>query len=279
MAILKPCPFCGGEATLNDNENGRIYSYVKCRECGAKTRLIKTSAEYSSDERAVEKWNTRTNEGKYMAARSILNSKTADSNSEYEEYNLKPGNYFYYNDIKFVCLDITDSGDYFAITADIYDKIQFNEQDNDDSNNWAISDLRKWLNDIFYNSVFDSNHLVKIQSDLTADNGDTKYGICEDFVTLLSCDQYRKYRKFVPYYGDYIWTLTPWGCDVGYSTFIRIVTPSGALYNHSTIYSNGIAPVCTFNHEVLKAHRRIYDSRIILKERQVAMGRADNDKE
>ena len=266
MAILKSCPFCGGEATLNDNENGRIYSYVKCRECGAKSKLIKVSAEYSSDEKVVEKWNTRTNEKKYKATRSALNSEMLNSNSEYEEYNLKPGDRFYYNNIEFVCLDITDSGNYFAITANIYNKKQFSEQDNDGSNNWAVSNLREWLNYVFYNRIFAPSHLVKTISDLTADNGDTKYGTCEDFITLLSCDQYRKYRKLMPKYDDSVWTLTPWSCNVGHSTFVQFVSSSESLYSLSAAYSDGVAPVCTFNHEVLKARRRIHDNRIILKE-------------
>lgn len=36
MIDLKPCPFCGGEAVLNDYESERICSYVKCPDCGAR---------------------------------------------------------------------------------------------------------------------------------------------------------------------------------------------------------------------------------------------------
>lgn len=266
MIDLKPCPFCGGEAVLNDFECERICSYVKCRECGAESGLVKVSAEYCSDEKAIEKWNARTDEEIYTSTRLALNSETSDSYSEYGEYDLKPGDHFYYNDIEFVCLDITDSGDYFAITADIYNKKMFSEQDNDGSNNWAISDLREWLNYVFYNSVFAPNHLVKTISDLTADNGDTEYGVCEDFVTLLSCDQYRKYRKLMPKYDKSVWTLTPWSCTVGYSTFVRFVGPSGAFYVLSAAYSDGVAPVCTFNHTILIVRRQAHDGRIILEE-------------
>jgi len=55
---LKPCPFCGGKGKLND-EKGRIYSFVKCTNCGAETGLISVSAEYCSDEKAIKTWNTR----------------------------------------------------------------------------------------------------------------------------------------------------------------------------------------------------------------------------
>ena len=63
MIDLKPCPFCGGEAVLNDFECERICSYVKCRECGAESGLVKMSAEYSSDGKAVERWNRRADNG------------------------------------------------------------------------------------------------------------------------------------------------------------------------------------------------------------------------
>lgn len=57
---LKPCPFCGGMGILN-NESDKIVSYVKCLTCGAETGLIKVSAEYSSDDKAIEAWNRRVN--------------------------------------------------------------------------------------------------------------------------------------------------------------------------------------------------------------------------
>ena len=55
---LKPCPFCGGKGCMNQ-EKDRICSYVKCINCGAESGLVKVSAEYCSDERAAEKWNSR----------------------------------------------------------------------------------------------------------------------------------------------------------------------------------------------------------------------------
>lgn len=55
---LKPCPFCGGMGVLN-NEKNRIVSFVKCLSCGAETGLVRLSAEYCSDDKAIEAWNRR----------------------------------------------------------------------------------------------------------------------------------------------------------------------------------------------------------------------------
>lgn len=59
---LKPCPFCGGVAALNSEKN-RVASFVKCTSCGAESGLVRVSAEYCSDEKAVEAWNRRSDNG------------------------------------------------------------------------------------------------------------------------------------------------------------------------------------------------------------------------
>ena len=58
---LKPCPFCGGKASLNDNSS---CSYVHCEKCGATGESFNMSKKYSSDEKAAEAWNRRSDNGK-----------------------------------------------------------------------------------------------------------------------------------------------------------------------------------------------------------------------
>lgn len=60
---LKPCPFCGGEATIStsiDEYNDQLI-FVVCKRCGGKGRECSTSFEGSSM-RAVEWWNLRMGE-------------------------------------------------------------------------------------------------------------------------------------------------------------------------------------------------------------------------
>lgn len=61
MAELKLCPFCGGEAKL---EHLCKSSIVYCKCCRASTRSIELSPEYASDEKAIEAWNRRVEDGK-----------------------------------------------------------------------------------------------------------------------------------------------------------------------------------------------------------------------
>lgn len=159
---------------------------------------------------------------------------------------IKAGDHFEYKGIEWVCLDV-GTETVFAITAKIISNMPFNDEYEDGCNNWRTSSLRKWLNGEFLDKNFDKGALLADFSILTADNGDDKYGIASDYVTLLSCDLYREYRRFIPKYDDWVWTLTPRSCNVGEAYIVRYITPSGELggiYVHSAV---GVAPVCLFN--------------------------------
>ena len=67
MAELKPCPFCGGEASLrrgwgSDPPVSYRVAYVKCSNCGIMTKHYTTDGYYGekwSDEQIAEVWNRR----------------------------------------------------------------------------------------------------------------------------------------------------------------------------------------------------------------------------
>ena len=132
--------------------------------------------------------------------------------------NIKAGDHFEYKGIEWVCLDVLPTlgalrKGVFAISAKTIANMPFNDECEDGCNNWRTSSLRKWLNSEFLDKNFGKGALLANFSTLTADNGDDKYGFVEDYVTLIDCNQYRKYRKFMPKYDDWVWTLTPRSCD------------------------------------------------------------------
>lgn len=171
------------------------------------------------------------------------------------EIKLRPGEEFVYNGIRFICLDVID-GNYLAITADCLCEKRFNDNYNDGCNNWKTSTPRRFLNEDVLEEHFDAKHLIKQTSDLTADNGDKAYGTCEDYITLLTCDQYRKYRDYVPLFEECMWTLTPWRCDTGSAHIVRDVIPTGAISYGNADTSIGLAPVCLFNSNNLTLRRQ-----------------------
>lgn len=171
----------------------------------------------------------------------------------FENEKLMVGEHFTYEGIEWICLDVID-GNYLAITAKVWQELPF---DIDNKNNWKESSLRRVLNDEFLDKL-NKKHLVKQTSDLIADNGDKAYGTSEDYVTILSCDQYRKYRELVPMFDEWMWTLTPWSCTSGYSYNVRTVLPDGDIYNGVAYGGIGVAPACLFSSKHLKLCRQAH---------------------
>lgn len=168
---------------------------------------------------------------------------------------IKAGDHFEYKGIEWVCLDVGNETA-FAVTAKVIANMPFNNEYEDGCNNWRTSSLRKWLNGEFLDKNFDKGALLADFSTLTADNGDDKYGVVEDYVTLIDCEQYRKYRKFMPKYDDWVWTLTPRSCTVGDAFSVRNIIPSGELDSYFADNTYGVAPACLFNLNYLSLCRQ-----------------------
>ena len=56
---LKPCPFCGGEARVCDNEQ---TVFVRCKECSCQAQEITANTKYCAWDLAVDSWNRRVND-------------------------------------------------------------------------------------------------------------------------------------------------------------------------------------------------------------------------
>jgi hypothetical protein len=78
------------------------------------------------------------------------------------------------------------------------------------------------------------------------------YGTSEDYVFLLSDNLYRKYRAFIPNYGAWWWTITPYSCLPGYASIERLVTTDGDLSHNRAGTAYGVAPACLFNPKIFE---------------------------
>lgn len=116
-------------------------------------------------------------------------------------------------------------------------------------NNWKESSLKKKLEEELLPVLGRKNlleHLVR----LDADNGSLEYGVDLCQVFILTCDEYRRYREYVPLLPEWMWTCTPWtttGCSV------RLVNPAGSLSGNRAYTTNGVAPACVIKKESLIA--------------------------
>lgn len=155
--------------------------------------------------------------------------------------------------MEWLILDKTEKG-YFAILNGFDGKERTFDSD---SNNWILSKLRNELNTRFLKKItdeFGENAVIEFDRDLLSMDGQTEYGHCKDKISILTVDEYRKYRKFLPNMDKWWWLLTPWSTPAnGYSVTIAVVSPSG-YFNYGNYGSgNGVRPVCIFSSSIFES--------------------------
>ena len=194
----------------------------------------------------IESIENLINESEDSASKTLDKIKTAIQNAKRPDFSkIKDGEHFMYHGIEFIRLGL-EQGGVLCMTAKPIAEEAF---DPNGCNNWAKSRARKKLNTEFL-SLMDENDLLPFESDLTADNGDTAYGKCVDKIGILSCDLYRKYRKIVPLFDEWMWTCTPWHCGTphsGHAYRVRLVVSDGTVGNDRATYAAGLAPACIFH--------------------------------
>lgn len=155
--------------------------------------------------------------------------------------------------IKWLVLDKLEKG-YFAISDDFYGK---DREFDDNCNDWESSDLRNELNTDIRKKIeseLGTDSLVEFERNLLSLDGQTEYGTCRDYVSLISVDEYRKYRKLLPNTNKWWWTLTPnsTACNDD-DTFVRVVSPSGVINYYDCCSSFGVRPVCIFSSSIFES--------------------------
>lgn len=194
----------------------------------------------------IESIEKLVNESDESASKTLDMIKTVIQNAKRPDFSkIKDGEHFMYRGIEFIRLGL-EQGGVLCMTAKPIAEEAF---DPDGCNNWVKSRARKKLNTEFL-SLLDENDLLPFESDLTADNGDTAYGKCVDKIGILSCDLYRKYRKIVPLFDEWMWTCTPWYCGTptsGHANYVRRVYSDGMLHSSYAHFANGLAPACIFH--------------------------------
>ena len=157
---------------------------------------------------------------------------------------LKPGDIFLFAGFRWVKLEDLEEGTKVIAT----DKVDNQAFDTEDRNNWRESTLREYLNNDFLEYLYDEGakpeDFLTIVSDLTSDDGLKDYGMSEDKIALITCDNYRKYRSLIPVIDGWWWTITPWSCNPSISYYVRNVDTSGALDDDNACDGNyGVRPL------------------------------------
>ncbi len=126
---------------------------------------------------------------------------------------VRPGETFTLDGVDFVKLD-EDMGQAFVLTRDVALKnVPFEDDDADreDHNNfcgsWIEQAMATWFSDK-HAPIFDA--AVERDIDLTTMDGMTDYGHPGVSFRLLTIDEYRKYRRFIPLASEPWWIATGW---------------------------------------------------------------------
>ena len=155
--------------------------------------------------------------------------------------------------LKWKILDKTDAG-YVCFAETLEDERQFDKN----RSNWKNSSLREYLNVEFLEKLSDAvgkENIISFERDLFSLDGQTEYGSCEDKVSLLTVDEYRKYRSMIPNTGDrWWWLITPWSTPCNdYERSVTVVSPSGNFNRSGCDCSNGVRPFCIFSSSIFES--------------------------
>lgn len=159
--------------------------------------------------------------------------------------DLKIGEVFKYGGFEWIKLDAMGDG----TLAIMKDKLPYNNIFDRNSNNWRKSELRKGLNEHFLYELIKNGakeeDFLMFERDLTADDATKGYGRCKDRLSIITCEEYRRYRNLIPVINDWWWTLTAYSCREEYRYGVRVVDSSGyLLWNVMCNNGNGVRPLC-----------------------------------
>ena len=105
------------------------------------------------------------------------------------------------------------------------------------SNNFAVSDLREYLNGAFADDLTKghADELITREVDLTALNGSKEYGSCECKVAPLTFDEIRRFHGLLPKPESWERSATPWStpCVDEDGTWVMGLCADGDVNNHT----------------------------------------------
>ena len=120
---------------------------------------------------------------------------------------------------------------------------------------YTNSEVRRYCNDTFYRMLagaIGAENILSHTVDLIADDG-TGGGFIDDFVSLITAERYRRYRKYLPALGEWCWTATRINADMeDCARRVCFVSSDGVFdWSGSGDDSGGVRPFCILNPALL----------------------------
>ena len=146
----------------------------------------------------------------------------------------------------YIVLEHKQTGETAVLKKVILECMQFGG-----NNDWRDSQIRKELNSAYLEALeekFGEENIHTHTVDLLSLDGLDDYGECLDKVSILTADEYKRYRKALEKangaaVGDWWWLCTPDSTPSGDgSSYVRLVVSSGALGLSSDSGSVAVRP-------------------------------------
>lgn len=126
---------------------------------------------------------------------------------------VRNGEHFIVDGEEFVKLDDIADGAFVLLVGTLPDYCAFESEDADDDrdhNNFIGSNVKRVVDKWLHSHKILSNAAMARPIDLTSMDGMTDYGMPNVYGRILTVDEYRKYRRFIPLTDKPFWTATPW---------------------------------------------------------------------
>lgn len=149
---------------------------------------------------------------------------------------------------EFIILEHTEQGT-AVIAKDFVKRMEYGS-----TGDYETSDVRNYCIGDFYNEMVKAvgaENIIRHTVDLTADDG-TGSKTVEDFVSVLTTERYRRYRKFLKAMGESWWTATRVTAEVsGYTGHVCYVRSDGILFWLGCGWSCGVRPFLILDSSLL----------------------------
>lgn len=160
------------------------------------------------------------------------------------------GNTFKTETMEHIVLEHLPDGKTVCLSKDIEKRMEFDKK----TGVYTNSDMRKFLNSKFLDKLakeVGAENIVEHTVDLTSDEGSKKYGSVQDKISLLTCDNFRKYHDILEKYnpGRWWWLATPIAVE-GWDDCVRAVYDDGILCCGDCYCVGGVRPFYILNSSI-----------------------------
>lgn len=164
---------------------------------------------------------------------------------------LSVGDNFKIGNVHYVILDKTDEGVHCLTKNFITDNKKFDTN----SNNFNTSEINTYLNTTYYewlSNEIGRENIIEHDVDLLSLDGLDDYETVKCKISLLTLDQYRKYRNTIPKLDTWWWLATPYSTPNGYGAYcVCGVGSGGDVYYFDCRYGGGVRPFCILKSSLL----------------------------